>query len=275
MPYTFDSTAVFEELVNHFRVTGSSIEVDFRELAPWIRKGDQFTHQIHPYPAKLIPQIASFFVGCSNLAQEGDAVLDPFCGTGTVALEASLAGRVPWGADANPLALLIARVKTHPYVVATLREHTVKVLTAARDAKVPEGIAVLNTHLWYAPQIHKRLEQIKTAISEVSNQRYRDFFLLCLSSLARRVSYADPRISVPVRLKDKPQYSKGLSTWVSERMAWLDGVNVFEEFKSCCEQNIDRIEQTNRTMPKRRQMATAGIAGVTSSPFEGYSLTVN
>ena len=42
----------------------------------------------------------------------GDTVVDPFCGSGTVLVEAQAAGRAAIGVDASPLATAIARVRT-------------------------------------------------------------------------------------------------------------------------------------------------------------------
>ena len=39
------------------------------------------THDVHPYPAKFIPQIPAHLI--ANLSLRGDLVLDPFCGSGT------------------------------------------------------------------------------------------------------------------------------------------------------------------------------------------------
>ncbi len=44
-------------------------------------------------------------------------MLDPFCGAGTVLLEAILCGKNALGADANPIARLISEAKTQ-YVPA-------------------------------------------------------------------------------------------------------------------------------------------------------------
>lgn len=43
---------------------------------------------------------------------QGQRVLDPFCGSGTVLVEAMAAGRTAVGVDASPLAVLIARVRS-------------------------------------------------------------------------------------------------------------------------------------------------------------------
>ena len=76
------------------------------------RKADtkRLTHGIHPYPAMMIPQVAARLI--SRYGAAGDVLFDPYCGTGTSLLEAKLAGMDAVGTDLNPLARLIASVKT-------------------------------------------------------------------------------------------------------------------------------------------------------------------
>jgi hypothetical protein len=57
-----DTSLLYDEFRNKYNKSGKEIDVDFRKLVAWIRLGDQFTHQIHPYPAKLLPNIAHFFL---------------------------------------------------------------------------------------------------------------------------------------------------------------------------------------------------------------------
>jgi DNA modification methylase len=47
-------------------------------------------------------------------ARKNDVVLDPFCGSGGVLVEARLAGLNSVGIDINPLACLLAEVKSNP-----------------------------------------------------------------------------------------------------------------------------------------------------------------
>lgn len=68
------------------------------------------THDLHPYPAKFIPQIPAHLI--SRLSMPGDVVLDPFGGSATTAVEAVRLGRRAISFDANPLSALIGRVKT-------------------------------------------------------------------------------------------------------------------------------------------------------------------
>ncbi|HEX2879794.1 MAG TPA: DNA methyltransferase, partial [Polyangiaceae bacterium] len=67
-------------------------------------------HGFHSYPARLHPVTARRLI--EKLSREGDTVLDPFCGSGTVLVEGQLQGRHTIGVDLNPLAAELARFKT-------------------------------------------------------------------------------------------------------------------------------------------------------------------
>jgi SAM-dependent methyltransferase len=67
-------------------------------------------HGFHAYPARIHPVTAACLVRA--VSREGATVLDPFCGSGTVLVEAMLAQRRAIGTDLNPLAVRLARLKT-------------------------------------------------------------------------------------------------------------------------------------------------------------------
>ena len=67
-------------------------------------------HGFHSYPARMHPDTAAELV--RRLSGSDDVVLDPFCGSGTVLVEARLAGRRAAGYDANPLAIELSWLKT-------------------------------------------------------------------------------------------------------------------------------------------------------------------
>lgn len=75
-------------------------------------EGRHLTHVIHAWPARLHPGTAAALIDAFSVP--GDTVLDPFCGGGTVVLEAAIAGRNGLGSDLNPLACAIARLRTEP-----------------------------------------------------------------------------------------------------------------------------------------------------------------
>lgn len=69
-------------------------------------------HGFHTYPARMHPTTAARLVRA--FAPPGGRVYDPFCGSGTVLVEAILAGRAALGSDLNPLAVRLARCKSRP-----------------------------------------------------------------------------------------------------------------------------------------------------------------
>lgn len=68
------------------------------------------THNFHPFPAKFIPQIPRFLI--ERFTEQGETVLDPFCGCGTAIVEAKLCNRHSIGIDINPIGVLATKVKT-------------------------------------------------------------------------------------------------------------------------------------------------------------------
>src|SRR3989344_9131828 len=85
----------------------SFINWDFREADT-----KQFTHRLHTYPAMMIPQIARRLIYLYG--KEAKTLLDPFMGSGTSLVEASITPHIKeaYGFDLNPLAFLISKVKT-------------------------------------------------------------------------------------------------------------------------------------------------------------------
>ena len=68
------------------------------------------THGFHSYAGRMHPFTARTAI--ARFSQPGQDVLDPFCGSGTVLVEAMAAGRKAVGSDASPLAVIIAQVRS-------------------------------------------------------------------------------------------------------------------------------------------------------------------
>ncbi|MCS6866916.1 MAG: hypothetical protein RMJ56_12965 [Gemmataceae bacterium] len=76
-------------------------------------------HGFHTYPARLHPLTAARLVKTFG---QGGPILDPFCGSGTVLVEALIAGCASLGSDLNPLAVRLATGKTRLRSAAELEQ---------------------------------------------------------------------------------------------------------------------------------------------------------
>lgn len=69
-------------------------------------------HQIAPYIGRMKTSMARSLI--YSWTQPGDLIVDPFCGSGVVALEAAASGRKIVAGDWNPYAVLLSRAKIFP-----------------------------------------------------------------------------------------------------------------------------------------------------------------
>ena len=239
---THRTDSILEHLLERYDRSHRAIAVDFRRLVPCLSTPERATHLIHPYPAKLLKHIPFFFLANSIFSREGDLVADPFCGSGTVLLESQLAGRPAFGADSNPLARLLAAVKTTPISSAVLDRATERLL-----ARIPEqprnGVPdVINLEYWFYPHVIRQLGSLQEAIEATHRRDVRDFFRVCFSNCVKKVSLADPRVSVPVRLK-LGQYPDGhpLRNKTDAHLHHLQQVNINSVFADIVAANRIRI----------------------------------
>jgi len=125
-------------------------------------------------------------------------LLDPFVGSGTVLLEAALLGHNTVGADPNPLARLVTRVKTRRVSVDAVRLAGAEVVRHARrrHADPPEVAAY-----WYTEKVLHGLAQLGDALSERGADAVSDALRVALAATANGLSMQDPSVPVPVHLK--------------------------------------------------------------------------
>ena len=198
-PYPVDTGPALAQLLRRYKETQKPIAVSFRELVHWLKVGERVTHYLHPYPAKLLPHIAHFFLATRLLVDRRSTVLDPFAGTGTVALETILSGRPALYADANPLARLISLAKTRTiedHVIEIAAEHMRRKFLVSRTRTVPD---VVNIEKWFDGDMVAQLVRLRAACNSLDEPAIRDLMKVTFSSVVRKVSKADPRFSVPVR----------------------------------------------------------------------------
>ncbi len=234
--YPVDTTECAQRLLAQYRETCTPLPISFRSLVSWMKVGERATHYLHPYPAKLLPHIAHYFLASDLFCGSRGQVLDPFGGTGTVALEAMLSGRTAIYADANPLACLIARAKTDALWGKDLRamqRDFMQRFRVSRSSRPPE---VVNIDKWFEPKVIGALCRLRAAAENEDDPGLRRLLDVTFSATVRRVSNADPRLSVPVLSKTGPLA--------------IDSQGVLGVFQSQLEANIRRVLQLRTMLPE-------------------------
>lgn len=206
--------------------------MDFRELLPTFRSPDRATHLLHPYPAKLLCHIPCFFLGNDLFSRRGDTVLDPFVGSGTVALEAIMAGRNVIAADCNPFARLLTIVKTRAMDLRRLQKSADRLHSRIEKLPTADLPDVINLHRWFPPNVLSQLCSISASIEKTQSSECREFFQVVFSNCLKRVSTADPRLSVPVLLNpEKYPKSHHLRSVAQKHLKWLVEADVHAVFR--------------------------------------------
>ncbi len=148
---------------------------------------DRATHGFHTWPAGLHPDTARDLLG---LIPPGK-VCDPFCGGGTVLVEAMLAGRRAMGRDLSPIAVKVARARTALVDPQTLTRFRSAARRAADKAKKAEELPSADRQdalrPWYQAHVACELESLRHSTAK-SPQDIRFLMEACLSSIVVKAS---------------------------------------------------------------------------------------
>lgn len=163
------------------------LELTERSQLPWLRDAkvrdwtdwdsplavESPVHRIHPYPAKFPAHIPAQAISLAR--SEGRRVRrvgDIFCGCGTVAYEGRRHGLDFWGCDVNPVAALIARVKSGNYtssqidgLAAAVNEHH----GCCSEQSDLSDKAIRSLLRWFGEEQFARLARLRRAIEHVSD----------------------------------------------------------------------------------------------------------
>ena len=154
----------------------------------------EYTHCYHSYPAMMIPQIARTLL--NQYGTEGGWLLDPYCGTGTSLVEASLFGMHSVGCDINPLVRLIATAKLTSIPLKMLDRELNKLndvlfqvefgIDRMPDAPIPK---IQNLEYWFSEEVINYLAYLLMCIHQIENEAVRNFITVAFSETVREVSY--------------------------------------------------------------------------------------
>lgn len=147
------------------------------------------------YPTRYISAVPRFAI--KAYSKPGDTVIDPFCGSGTTAIESMLLGRNALSIDIDPFARLLIKVKTTVYsqddidfLDAAVKK--LKKMLPAENRKYPLP-DIPNIEKWFCKRSIEGLAFFKNTIDVIAlgNSNVKDFLYVVLAGIVRKVSNAD------------------------------------------------------------------------------------
>lgn len=148
---------------------------------PWSAQSsvaqDSTLHQLAPYVGRVKPSIARSLL--QTYTSSGDVIVDPFCGCGTIPLEAAIAGRNVVAGDINPYAVLLTRAKLGaPMTLKSALGRLETRWACARDRVAAQDLRQVPA--WVRKFFHRETLREALALRDELVER-RDWFLLaCL-----------------------------------------------------------------------------------------------
>lgn len=165
------------------------------------------THGLHSYAAKCPPQLVEY--GLEKYSQPGDVVLDPMAGSGTTLVEAKIHQRHSIGIDIDPLACLIAKVKSNfiedrridsalHQVIFAVRNDLKKIESGNHSPRLLERAQspeFYNRDYWFEQGVQLQLALLSSHIDHlVTDEQVRGFLWVAFSGIIlTKVSVANAR----------------------------------------------------------------------------------
>ena len=225
----------------------------------------KLTHYLFRYPAKFHPPVVRQLI--EDYSMEGERIFDPFCGSGTLLVEAAVAGRNARGTDLDPVAVFASSVKTRRYRISHLRATTAKLLAhleryerPAQEYKERQHVDLAmdelqheRGRLWIPniPQIEhwfRRYVMVDLARILDSIQRsrmpesHRAFSRLCFASIIRASSNADPvpvsGLEVTSYMRRRDEAGRMVNPFQLLRMAVKKGLDAAEEYCGSVQRSV-------------------------------------
>ncbi len=197
--------------------------ISFRELVPEIKDTGYLTHAIFYYPAKFIPHVVRYAL--KSFTKEGDWVVDPFAGSGTVGVEAYLCKRNAFLLDLNPLLDYMIPLKVRIEKERLCEDSLSQMLDGLEESSNHFTPAWSNIAYWYPPEMLEVLSRYWGFIKNSERSTYTAIVESALVKMSKHFSYAEHRTPKLFRSKSKLKYIEELlqTDWTEKLQKMIRG----------------------------------------------------
>ena len=156
-----------------------------------VRSTEQWTHGYHRYPAKFLPDVVRKII--EDYAKDSNVIADLFAGCGTTLVEAKVHGISSVGADINPVAHLITKVKTtplHPDVLQKAFGTMVRFFDEYNEGDYANIKKHERIDYWFTLSQKAKIAFLYDKVTHlVVDDNIKDFFYVCISHILKNCSW--------------------------------------------------------------------------------------
>jgi len=257
---------------------------------------ERLTHHLFRFPAKFHPPVVRQLI--RDYTEEGDCILDPFCGSGTLMVEASVLGRDSIGVDVDPLSVFVSKVK-----IQVLRERSLNIAAGELDkslTKLQRSAAELEilaesdlddeeyeaqlagawvpeiprlTHWFYRYAIVD-LAHLLEAINELEvPETQRRFLRLVFAATIRSASRADPvpvsGLEVTKLMLEKEAVGRRVDVIALFRRRLRRAIEDMGKYHTARDLKVEARAYVGDVAKLARNIAPSADAVITSPPYHG------
>jgi hypothetical protein len=217
------------------RAQGKTVDYwDFKDI-----KKEAFEDSLFQYPAMMVPAMQRQVIAAILKAKPGiKTMADPFVGSGTILVQAMLAGKAFVGQDINPLAVLLSKTRVQCLDYAAMsRGAELAIQRSAQDRSKKYARRFTRQAKWFTKGANIALSRLYRAIKSEPNSRCRSFLWTCLAETVRKNS--NSRTST-FKLHIRPP---------EERCAKMEDVLAF--FSTTVKGNVAKIRNFSDSLRER------------------------
>lgn len=227
------------------------------------------THGLHPYPARMIPQIANSLISKYLPNAKGSIIVDTFCGSGTVNVEASIMGFKSIGIDLNPFAVLLSKAKTtnfnEPNIITETRNEFFDIVLSYSKPFIDEIPKYKNLSHWFKGDVINKLSFLKHQIDAIDNLKLKNLLLIAFTNTVMKSSNVNWGSSRYIRVYPKDKLEK-LHPDVFQifKYSLIELESRIKSYSQRKKEDVEIIQADARKLPLRNNVADIII---TSPPY--------